>query len=107
VSMHLCVHLPQLAGRMAKCSNSCDSNLQSRQQGGRGVGGRGLRDSSGGAWARQRLIVSWLWSAERVRGALKVLAERSAQLSLSRRGSYKASGMRVPALSFERCRSSA
>ena len=28
--------------------------------------------------ARQRLIASWLWSAERVRGALEVLGERSA-----------------------------
>ena len=36
-------------------ARSSDSNLQSRQQGGRGVRGRGLRDSSGGAWARQRL----------------------------------------------------
>jgi len=31
-------------------ARSNDSNLQSQQQGGRGVRGRGLRDSSGGAW---------------------------------------------------------
>jgi hypothetical protein len=32
--------------------------------------------------ARQRLIASWLWSAERVRGALEVLGERSASCVL-------------------------
>jgi len=73
------------------------------RQGGRGVrGGGGLRDSSGGAWARKRLIASWLWSAERVRGASEVLGERSASRALvggevSWRGGYKASEMRVPA----------
>jgi hypothetical protein len=45
----------------------------------------------------QRLIASWLWSVERVWGALEVLVERSAQPSLSWRESYKASETRVPA----------
>jgi hypothetical protein len=54
-------------------ARSSDSNFQSWQQGGRGARGRGLRDSRRGAWARQRLIASWLWSAEHVRGALECL----------------------------------
>jgi len=71
--------------------------LQSLRQGGRGVWGRGLQDISEGAWARQRLTASWLWSAECVWGALEILTERIAQPSLRWRGGYKASEMRVPA----------
>jgi len=39
---------------------------------------------------------------ERVRSALEVLAERSAQPSLSWRGGYKASEMRVPAFGLSK-----
>ena len=67
----------------------------SRGSRGEGGSGRGLRDSSRGAWARQRLNCELALEAERVRGALEVLAERSAQPSLSWRGGYKANEMRV------------
>jgi hypothetical protein len=51
-------------------------------RGSRGGGwGRGLRDSSGGAWTRHWLIASWLWSAKRMWGALEVLV-RSASHSM-------------------------
>ena len=48
------------------------------------------------------LIASWLWSAECVQGAVKVLVERSAQPSLSWMGSYNASEMRAPALNLSK-----
>ena len=64
--------------------------------------GRGLRDSSRGAWAKQRLIASWIWSADHVQGALEMLAERSAQPSLSWNGGYKAIEMHVPASGLSR-----
>ena len=81
-------------------ARSSDSNLQSRQQGGRWVRGRGLWDSSGGAWARQRLTLQAGSGARSVFGALEVLTKRSAQPSLSWRGGYKASDLHVPAFGF-------
>ena len=66
-------------------------------KGGGGFGGGGCRTAAEGRGLGSGSIASWLWSAERVRGALEVLAERSAQSSLSWRGGYKASEMRVPA----------
>ena len=66
-------------------------------RGERGFGGGGCRTAAEGRGLGSGSIASWLWSAERVRGALEVLAERSAQPSLSWRGGYKASEMHVPA----------
>ena len=60
-------------------------------------GGGGFEAAAEGRGLGSGSIASWLWSAERVRGALEVLAERSAQPSLSWRGGYKASEMHVPA----------
>jgi hypothetical protein len=71
-------------------------------KGGGGFGGGGCRTAAEGRGLGSGSNASWLWSAERVRGALEVLAERSAQQSLSWRGGYKASEMRVPAFGLSK-----
>jgi hypothetical protein len=61
LSGYLYVAVPKnvlFAQRTADSQSARSSDSESRQQGGRGVRGRGLQDSSGGAWARQRLIIA-------------------------------------------------
>jgi hypothetical protein len=70
--------------------------------GGGGFGGGGCGTAAEGRGLGSGSIASWLWSAVRVRSALEVLAERSAQPSLSWRGGYKASEMRVPAFGLSK-----
>jgi hypothetical protein len=82
------------AAATAICSRS--------SRGERGFGGGGCRTAAEGRGLGSGSIASWLWSAERVRGALEVLAERSAQPSLSWRGGYKASEMHVPAFGLSK-----
>ena len=88
------LNLTRHAAATAICSRS--------SRGERGFGGGGCRTAAEGRGLGSGSIASWLWSAERVWGALEVLAERSTQPSLSWRGGYKASEMHVPAFGLSK-----